>query len=66
MHESVGKNYKVLTEDRDRIHELETKLTEAKEIIDCLLNLESMAQERGMCISDELRNKVNEFLEETK
>lgn len=39
------------------------KYLEAKEIIDHLLNFESMAQERGMCISDELRNKANEFLE---
>ena len=40
MHESLGKKYRVLTEDKDRIHKLETKLNVAKKIIQKLLEEE--------------------------
>ena len=44
--------------------DLKYKLTEAKEIIDNFLDFESSCQERGIYISDEIREKANKFLEE--
>lgn len=40
------------------------QLNEAKEIIDNFLDFESSCQERGIYISDEMREKANKFLEE--
>ncbi len=42
----------------------DNKLIEAKEIIDTFLDFESSCQERGIYISDEMREKANKFLEE--
>ena len=44
--------------------DLKYKLTKAKEIIDNFLDFESSCQERGIYISDEMREKANKFLEE--
>ena len=60
MHESVGKNYRVLTEDKHRIYELETELDVAKKIIqDMLRDIPNR-----MWYTDATIKEAEEFLKE--